>query len=402
MRVLSFTTVFPSAAAPQHGLFVAERLRHCARHAEIRVIAPRPFHDRRPAPREETIAGLPVTHPTWWYTPKIGKPLDGFTLHASSIGTARRVQRQFGAAVVDAHFGYPDGFAAALIARSLGLPMVVTLRGTEKLVAAESPLRRRALAWTFAHAERVIAVSHPLADFAKTLLAERGAATPVTVIANGVDTERFSPRPAAEARRAVGIAEAGRLIVSVGHLSPRKGFHRVLRVLPGLLRDAPDLRLAIVGGPGAEANNEAELRRLAADPALAGRVIFAGPTPPERVATWLNAADLFVLASDYEGCPNVVWEALASGLPVVAAKVGEVERMVPPFAGHLIDEADDLPALAAALAACLGATHDRAAIRAWAEQHGWEGVAVRVVEEWTRAAATAARPAASLTRQGIA
>ena len=55
MRVLAFTSVFPSAAHPQHGLFVKERLRHCAAHAEIRVVAPRPFFDRAPAPREDAL-----------------------------------------------------------------------------------------------------------------------------------------------------------------------------------------------------------------------------------------------------------------------------------------------------------------------------------------------------------
>lgn len=403
MRVLSFTTVFPSAAQPQHGLFVLERLRACARRAEIRVIAPRPFHDRRSAPRQEIIGGLAVEHPTFWYTPRVGKALDGFSLYASSLATARRVAATFRPAVIDAHFGYPDGFAAALLARSLGLPMVVTLRGTEPLVGGASALRRRALAWAFAQARRIIAVSHPLAEYARALIAEQRLAAPpaVTVIANGVDTERFVPRPAAEARRTLGIAEAGRLIVSVGHLSPRKGFQRVLRVLPDLVAEAPDLRFAIIGGPGAETNNEAELRALAAHPALEGRVIFAGPTPPERVATWLNAADLFVLASDYEGCPNVVWEALACGQPVVAAKVGEVERMVPDFAGHLIDVADNLVALRAALSAGLAGGHDRAAIRAWAERHGWDGVAARVVEEWTEAAMPA-MAGASLAGRGLA
>jgi glycosyltransferase involved in cell wall biosynthesis len=403
MRVLSFTTVFPSTAQPLHGLFVLERLRACARRAEITVIAPRRFYDRRPAPRQETIGGLPVEHPTFWYTPRIGKPLDGFALYASSRATARRVAAQFRPAVIDAHFGYPDGFAAALLARSLGLPMVVTLRGTEPSVGEASALRRRALAFTFAQARRVIAVSHPLAAYARGLIEEQRLAvpTPVTVIANGVDTERFVPRPAAEARRALGLSETGRLLVSVGHISPRKGFQRVLRVLPDLVAEVPDLRFAIVGGPGAEANNEAELRALAAHPALEGRVIFAGATPPERVATWLNAADLFVLASDHEGCPNVVWEAQACGQPVVAAKVGEVERMVPAFAGHLFDHADDLPALRAALAAGFAARHDRAAIRAWAERHGWDGVASRVIEEWTEAARVPAR-GVSLRAGGIA
>ncbi|MCU0889326.1 MAG: hypothetical protein MUC64_15195, partial [Rubritepida sp.] len=112
MRVLSFTTVFPSAADPRHGLFVLERLRHCAAHAEIRVVAPRAFFDRRPAPREEVIGGLTVTHPVFWYTPRIGKHLDGHALALSARAEVRRIARAFRPELLDAHFGYPDGFAA--------------------------------------------------------------------------------------------------------------------------------------------------------------------------------------------------------------------------------------------------------------------------------------------------
>jgi len=397
MRVLAFTTVFPSAAHPQHGLFVKERLRHCAAHAEIRVVAPRAFFDRAPAPREEQIAGLRVTHPTFFYTPRIGKPLDGLALYASARAEVRRVAAGFRPGLVDAHFGFPDGFAAVRLAAMLGVPCVITLRGTEPMVATIGKLRRRALAAALAGADRLIAVSHPLADLARELVAETGRAMPpVAVIANGVDSARFAPGDAAAARRELGLPESGRLLVSVGHLSPRKGFQRVLRVLPEVFAAAPELRFAVVGGPGAEGDNSAELRRLAAR--FGERVVFAGAQPPAGVAQWLRAADLFVLASDQEGCPNVVWEALATGLPVVATQVGEIPRMVPEAAGRLFAEPEDGPALRDALLAALAQPFDRAAIRAWAERHSWEGVAGRVAAEW--AAAIAGRGLARAARSG--
>jgi glycosyltransferase involved in cell wall biosynthesis len=407
LRVLTFTTVFPNPVRPEHGLFVLERIRHCAAMADIRVVAPRPFYPwpaMNAVPKREVRAGLAVEHPTFRYVPRVAKWLDGMALFLSASATVGRLAREAPFDVIDAHFGYPDGFAAVLLGWRLRLPVVVTLRGTEPLVAAADPGRRRAVRFALRHTSRIIAVSEPLARFARENLDGLPPASkpPVTVIANGVDLRRFAPAPRDAARRALGLPEAGRLLVSVGHLSPRKGFQRVLRVLPDLVRDTPDLTFAVIGGPGAEGNNEAELRRLAAEPALAGRVIFAGSQPPERVSTWLNAADLFVLASDYEGCPNVVWEALACGLPVVAAKVGEVERMVPAFTGHLIDDADDLPALRAALAAGLAGGHDRAAIRAWAGRHGWEGVAARVMDEWTAAAAAAPRTAPAVAQRGYA
>jgi glycosyltransferase involved in cell wall biosynthesis len=405
MRVMSFTTVFPSAVQPRHGLFVLERLRHCAALAEIRVVAPHPFHLRPAPPGREAIGGLEVEHPTFWYMPRYGKSLDGLLLHASALGTARRLQRRFDFDVIDAHFGYPDGFAAVLLGRSLGRPVVVTLRGTEPLVAAADARRRRALAWALRNADRLIAVSHPLAEGARALMAEYGpadTAPPVEVIANGVDTMRFAPGCRSQARQALGLPAEGRLLVSVGHLSPRKGFQRVLRVLPEVMRAAPDLRFAIVGGRGAEPDNGEELRRLAAEAGLQGRVIFAGPRSPDEIATWLQAADLFVLASDHEGCPNVVWEALACGVPVVATRVGEVERMVPGFAGHLVGHADDAAALRDALVAGITQPQDGAAIRAWAERHTWDRVADRVMGQWRAAAGATATARSRQVGEGMA
>ncbi|MEO3471552.1 glycosyltransferase [Roseomonas sp. CAU 1739] len=405
MRVMAFSTVFPSAATPEHGLFVLERLRHCAAHAQIEVLAPRAFHARPAVPSRESIGGLDVSHPAFWYSPRYGKALDGAMLYLSSLRAARGVMRRFDFDLIDAHFGYPDGFAAVLLGRSLNRPVVITLRGTEPLVAAADRLRRRALAWALRRADRLIAVSHPLAEGARDLMAEYGpmeSAPPIEVIANGVDARRFAPGSREQARRDLGLPEGGRLLVSVGHRSPRKGFQRVIRVLPEVLQAAPDLRFAVIGGAGGEPDNGPELRRLADELGMGDRVILAGPLPPGGVAAWLRAADLFVLASDHEGCPNVVWEAQASGLPVVATRVGEIPRMVPEFAGRLIDHAEDSAALAAALIAGLAGPFDVGAIRGWAERHTWDDVATRVVEQWRLAVASAPALGRRATSEGVA
>jgi glycosyltransferase involved in cell wall biosynthesis len=207
----------------------------------------------------------------------------------------------------------------------------------------------------------------------------------VTVIPNGVSADTFAPIERGEARRLLGLHPTDRLIVSVGHLSPRKGFHRVIAIMPELIKSMPDLRFAIVGGAGAERNNAAELRAQVRDRGLSDRVVFAGAQPPAMVARWLSAADVFVLASDFEGCPNVVWEALASGRPVVATRVGEVDRMVPSFAGVLFDRADDAEALRASLLQAFETAWDASAIRAYAALHTWSDVADQVLAEWRKA-----------------
>lgn len=378
-RVLVFTTVFPNSAQALHGLFVAERVRHTANLAEVHVVAPVPWYPwiRRRVARQEQCGGVAVEHPTFFYIPRMLKALDGVCLFFATVTAIYRLRRRFDFDLIDAHFAYPDGFAAVLLGRLFRKPVSVTLRGTIIPLSAY-PIRRMLCDWTIRRADRVIAVSENLADRARQggVSEER-----LAVIENGVDVERFRPQPRDAARQALGLARDGRLIVSVGHLSARKGFHRLIQALPSVLRQCPDLCLAIVGGPGAEADNGPVLRQLAAELSVTRHVIFAGPEPPDRVAIWLNAADALVFASQFEGCPNVVLEALACARPVVATKVGHVERLVPPFAGILVDVDDDA-GLVGATVDVLRRTWDPQRIRAYMAPQTWDAVAGRVVSQW--------------------
>lgn len=167
------------------------------------------------------------------------------------------------------------------------------------------------------------------------------------------------PNPAEQALRGAEASwsgPGGARIVTVGSLKAQKNHALLLRAFAELNR--PDARLMLVGtGAG-----EAELRALAADLAITDRVIFAGfhadPTP------FYQTADLFVLASDYEGFGNVIVEALACGTPVVATDCpsGPAEILADGEYGALVP-VNDPRALAAAMAAALAATHDPAQLR---------------------------------------
>lgn len=385
LRVLVFTTVFPNQARPLHGTFVLERIRHLTRLAEIHVVAPVPWHHlfRRQtvnveaAPSEPTLP-LTVSHPRFWYLPRFASCLHGLFLFFSTVREIARIRAKFDFDLIDAHFAYPDGFAAVLLSRWFSRPVCITLRGTI-VQWSRRRIGRRLCDWTIRRAQRVIAVAQSLAERA------RQGGVPedqIAVIANAVDSERFALMDRKTARWRLGLAEDGRLLVSVGHISPRKGFHRVIRSLPRLVEACPDARLAIVGGKGAELDNSAELNALVRDLGLTDRVLFVGAQVPDRVALWLGAADVFVLASDFEGCPNVVLEAMACGRPVVATKVGDVERMVPPFSGILLDDPDDTVKLADSLVAALARDWDACKIHDYASTQSWADVARQVAAQW--------------------
>jgi teichuronic acid biosynthesis glycosyltransferase TuaC len=380
LRVLVFTLVFPNPAQPLHGTFVLERVRHLAAFADVEVIAPIPWHQLRRGriPQRQVIAGVAASHPVFWYPPKILGSLRGAFLFLSTLYTVNRMRRTFDFDLIDAHFAYPDGFAAVLLGRWFRRPVCITLRGTIEQWSRR-PVGRFLCNWAIRGADRVIAVAESLAERAR-----QGGVPPhrVTTIANGVDIERFQDRPMAAVRDALRLPATGRLIVSVGHISPRKGFQRVIRSLPRVLLSHPEARLVIVGGKGAEEDNSAELRTLVERLALSDRVVFAGAKSPAEVALWLAAADVFVLASDFEGCPNVILEALACGRPVVASKVGDIERMVPGFAGILFADPEDDVALAECLAAALARDWNHRQIRDHVAARSWSDVAERVIAQW--------------------
>ena len=137
------------------------------------------------------------------------------------------------------------------------------------------------------------------------------------VIYNGIDTERFRPlEPAAPTTAAPGP------IVTVGRLVAQKNHELFLRAAQRLAREIPGLRFVIVGDGPLRPSLAAQAQRLG----LSDRVVFAGELAD--VSELLRGASLFWLTSRWEGLPNVVLEALASGVPVVATDVGGTRELV--------------------------------------------------------------------------
>jgi glycosyltransferase involved in cell wall biosynthesis len=383
--VLLFSTVFPNAAQPHHGVFVRERLRGLPpEEFEVRVVAPTPWFPfvsglrpgLRPAvPREEVQDGVPVLHPRFLSFPAFFKCLDGVLLFLSTLPALLRLRREFRFEVIDAHFVYPEGLAAVLAGRVLRVPVTVTLRGMLPLLVPFR-LRRPQLRFALRRASRLVAVSESLKRDAVALgiHPER-----VRVIANGIDPGLFHPADRIEARRRLGLAEHGLLLLSVGTLAPRKGFHLVMEAMAELEERRPTLRFAVVGGDGAEGAMAARLRQLASRLHVEDRVIFAGPRERGELAAWYSAADLFVLATAHEGCPNVVLEALACGTPVVATPAGSIPELIDPAVGVIVERT--VGSIAAGIDAALVRGWDRDIIRGRIAPRTWQAVGREVAEE---------------------
>nr|WP_297530174.1 glycosyltransferase family 4 protein [uncultured Roseateles sp.] len=379
MKLLTFSTLYPSAVMPSHGIFVETRLRHliASGQAESRVIAPVPWFPLKgerfgeygrfaATPARETRHGLDISHPRFVRLPKVGMSSAPYTLAWTFLRAARQLQASgYDFDLIDAHYFYPDGVAAVMVARALDKPVVITARGTDINLIPQHAFPRKLILRAAHQADAMITVCEALKD---ELVALGADPAKVTALRNGVDLSLFHPAGRDEARAALGLTtEAGTrrfTLASVGHLIERKGHERVI----GALAELPDVDLLIAGtGP-----EEGALRRLAESLGVASRVRFLGALPQARLREVYVGVDALVLASSREGWANVLLEAMACGTPVAASNVwGTPEVVASPEAGELMPERT-AAGVAEAVRRLRASPRDRAATRRYAERFSWD------------------------------
>ncbi len=375
LRLVTFSTLYPNAAMPSHGIFVETRLRHLIADEDVAsvVIAPVPLFPSSNArfgrwarfasvPSHETRHGIRVEHPRYLAIPWIGQAIAPALLY----GAARRALKHLIAQgyqpdVIDAHYLYPDGVAAIWLGRHFNLPVVLTARGSDVSEWPGLTVPRRLIQRALQGADALIAVSAAIEQGMIKLGAD---ASKVTTLRNGVDAVLFQPRDRADAQSKLGLKQPA--IVSVGHLIERKGHHRVIEALALL----PGFDLMIIG----EGPERAKLVALAAKLGLTERVRLVGAVSQTDLPLYYSAADALILASSREGWANVLLEAMACGTPVIASPIwGNPEVVREPVAGRIA--AENTPeAIAAAFSDLQTNPPTREETRAYALQHGWNEI----------------------------
>ena len=372
ISVLTFTTLYPNSIQENHGIFVENRLRHlvASGRIEAHVMAPVPwfplgsqafgrYADFARVPRKETRNGIEVRHPRYPVIPKIGMTLAPLLLYwASKAALERQMASGFDFDLIDAHYFYPDGVAAALLGKHFEKPVVITARGTDINLIPRYALPRRMIRWAADKAAGLVTVSAAL----KRELAGLGVdPNRIRVLRNGVDFSLFRPMDRDAARKRFNLH--GPSILSVGNLVPLKGHNLVIEALSEL----PEVTLLIAG----EGPYRAALEQLAQDRGVNNRVRFLGTISHVRMHEVYGAADVLVLASEREGWPNVLLEAMACGTPALAYSVGGVPEVIrSPAAGLLLS--DRRPqTISEAVKGLLQNPPARAETRAYAKGFDW-------------------------------
>jgi glycosyltransferase involved in cell wall biosynthesis len=305
------------------------------------------------------------------------------------LGARRALARELSAGawdVVHAHWVVPNALVAAPFGRRV--PLVVGLHGSDVFLA-ERPLVRPFVARALRRTRGLTSCSPELARRVEAVGFDRARSR---VIPYGVDVGLFRPDPERRPlwRERLGVPPDAPLVLAVGRMATKKGFHLLVDVLPRLLERRPDARIVLAG----DGDRRAELERAAAP--LGDRVRFVGAVLHDELPDLYRAADLFVLPAvhdprgNVDGLPNVILEAMASGLPVVASAISGIPLAVADGeTGRLFAE-DDREAL---LEAVVGLLDDEPARRRMAaaarrrteRELTWDAVAARYREAYEAA-----------------
>ncbi|GAB4507873.1 MAG: glycosyltransferase family 4 protein [Sulfuricaulis sp.] len=381
MEILTVTTFYPNSADRYRAVFVRNLVSALRKLCRVSVVSPVPFVPplrrvpgwyalSRIAPKE-TIDGMEILHPRFMVIPKLDW-LSGVGYFLGVLRLLRRARKKGGGLLVHAHCAYPDGVGVALAARMLGLPYVITAHGSDVNLYSTRLGLRFQIRWAMRGARGVIAVSHDLQEKIRRLL-NAEAPRIEHIPCAGYDPDLFFPQESRMVRKRLNVGN-GRLIVFIGTLAPIKGVDILIDAWSRLCR-AGDVteadQLVLIG----EGKCREALERQAADAGIEHCTRFLGGIPQAQVSLWIAAADLLCLASHHEGTPNVIVEALACGVPVVASRVGGVPEIIFDEVNGKLVNPGDAGEFSQALRSALSRPWDRETVRRSVSHLTWESIA---------------------------
>ena len=298
MKALIITNLFPNKAEPNRAVFNKQQFLALRSLCDIEVIAPLPYfkYSTDSVPYEENIEGIKVYHPRYWVIPKILRSIHAMTFYYSIRKLVKRIANESPFDIIFATWAYPDCCAAARVAKELKKPLVIKVHGSDINFLDRFPRRRALVQKAFKQAKKIV--------------------------------------------------------LYVGNLEEVKG----VDVLVDAAKDLPTNMLVILAGDGSLRNIlEERVQYLA----LNGHVKFIGSQPHSKIPLWMNAADIFCLPSRNEGCPNVILEALACGLRVVATNVGGIPDLVATEPSAILVERENRKALTQGIMKGLQSAHEK-------------------------------------------
>jgi glycosyltransferase involved in cell wall biosynthesis len=363
-RLLIITNLYPLPWEPQRGTFNCQQFSRLTEHFDVRVVVPVPFTDWFARKKEQLFESDDYSGPQRWlfpyfFTPKIFRNLYPLMMKWSLRWQLFNRIKKYQPDYVIGSWLYPDGIVAADIANQLQVPYVLKAHGSDINVYLDNTMRGEKILQACRQARKIIVVSRALKD----ILLSRGIdSSQIDVLYNGVDAQLFYPELNQQSSQQ---SEVGKRLLFIGNLKHDKGVMELLEAFATLADRSH--RLTIVG----DGVMRGAMQRFVQVQDLTERIHFAGSLPHTSLPALMRAADLLVLPSYREGVPNVILEAMASGLPVVATDVGGIPEIVEPGVSGFLVPARNVEALKEAIESALAHCWNSTVVAAKAKQFDW-------------------------------
>ncbi|PCI66332.1 MAG: hypothetical protein COB38_10275 [Gammaproteobacteria bacterium] len=329
--VVLISNLYPNNSETTKGLFIKQLADSLSNLCELTVVSPIPFHPldliRKPAIiNKEEIDGITVFHPRYIVIPKILRSLIGYFFSKGIFKTIKQLQQQGKADIISAHWTYPDGYGASLVARKLNIPFSIHALGCDINDYTKYKIRRKLIIDALNCSNINIVKSQALKDKITSLGIDSNK---TIVIHNGVDQNKFIRKESHIAKKEIeSISDKikfdtkTKYCLFIGNFQIEKGLNYLLDAIYKIRNE--QIHLIIIGSGPLQYEIESQIKRLD----LTNHLTLLGRVEHQHIPQYMSACDLLCLPSLREGCPNVVLESLSCGTPVVASNVGAVPDII--------------------------------------------------------------------------
>lgn len=381
LKVLFISSQFPNKEQPVRGMYNFHQISYLKKYCDVKVCSP--FYwfmllkkGNKGAildniPEHETIGGIEVLHPRAFYIPKFMRFLYGYFYFLSVLPALKKIKRDFDFDCIYVNWMYPDSYAGMLFSKYFKCPYVACCLGSDVNMYLKTFFRGRMILDVVRNSFKTFTVSENLK---KKLVEHLAQENKLETLYDGVDANLFYPMDRQIAEKRLGFNHDEKRILYVGAIETWKGPQYLVDAFYILKKKDDGLKLYIVGdGPYCK-----QLLLYIKSKNLSESVILLGNRAHGEIPFWLNACDVFCLPSLTEGVPNVVLEAMACGVFVVATSVGGVPEILNDRKLGVLVKPKDVVGLADGLEYALGNKWDREYITSCSKKFSWDDNALRL------------------------
>ncbi len=377
-KILIFTNVFPRDFDRNKGLAVREEVERLRRYFDIKVISAIPQNflkaKVKSIPQKTWVDDIEIFQPRYYTVPKIGTLFSGYSCFLAINKVVGELKERFGFSLILSYWTYPDGFAASLCAKRLNVPLIIRPRGSDINEFLGYGILRSKIKTAFRRADKILPKSKDMQERIERIGVDKDK---IFFIYNGIDLDEFYPQDKKRCRERLGIPMDKKMVLFVGNLLPVKGVNcltEAIKVLDDRRRS--DLVFKIIGSGRQEKMVRGSIKRF-----KFVSTFLEGEIPHGDLPIWISASDLVCITSLNEGCPNILLESLACGVPVVATNVGGIPEIVDNENLGILVPKKDIYAIADAIEKALERSWEKGLLRDRVGDSSWDRSSERLKDE---------------------